>query len=271
MNKPFLKWAGNKYKVLPHIIPFVGEPTQYIEPFVGSLSVALNINTPVCVLNDNNKDLIALYNYVINEGDSFIDDCAAYFHTGNDEATFYRNRELFNQTTDAREKSALFVYLNRHCFNGLTRYNRKGEFNVPFGKYKSPYFPKAEMQQFRETMRNKLLVRMTSYDFADASLYENVNDKTVVYCDPPYIPLNATSNFTDYSADGFNDDDQVRLKNLAVELRDKGARVIISNHDVERARELYRDATKIVSIDVSRSISANKDSRGKVKELIAVY
>jgi DNA adenine methylase len=127
------------------------------------------------------------------------------------------------------------------------------------------------MQQFRETMQNKLLIRKTSYDFADASLYENVNEKTVVYCDPPYIPLNATSYFTDYSSDGFDDNDQIRLKNLAVELRDKGARVIISNHDVVRARELYSDATKIISIDVSRTISANKDSRGKVKELIAIY
>lgn len=271
MNKPFLKWAGNKYKVLPHIIPFINEPNQYIEPFVGSLSVALNVNAPICVLNDNNKDLISLYNCVINEGDSFIDDCESYFHEGNDETVFYRNRELFNQTTDMREKSALFVYLNRHCFNGLTRYNRKGEFNVPFGKYKTTYFPKKEMQQFKEVMQNKSLIRMTSYDFADDSLYENVNEKTVVYCDPPYIPLNATSNFTDYSSDGFNDDDQVRLKNLAVELRNKGARVIISNHDVERARELYSDASKIISIDVSRSISAKKDSRGKVKELIVVY
>lgn len=271
MNKSFLKWAGNKYKVLAHIIPFIGQPNHYIEPFVGSLTVALNVNSSVFYLNDTNKDLINLYDNVINEGDSFIDYCQSYFDSGNDESTFYKNRELFNKTTDSREKSALFIYLNRHCFNGLTRYNKKGEFNVPFGKYKAPYFPRLEMEQFREVMKNKRDVRMTCVDFADSKLYENVNDNTVVYCDPPYIPLNATSNFTNYSADGFNDDDQIRLKNLALELRSKGAKVIISNHDVERARELYSDATKIISIDVSRSISANKDSRGKVKELIAIY
>lgn len=271
MNKPFLKWAGNKYKVLPHILPFVGTPSQYIEPFVGSLSVALNVNAPVYVLNDNNKDLVNLYKVLIEEGKTFIDECESYFVVGNDEKKFYENRELFNLTDDSRLKSILFVYLNRHCFNGLTRYNKKGQFNVPFGKYKSPYFPRKEMEHFVELMKSKMLLRITSYDFADEALYENVNDKTVVYFDPPYIPLSSTSNFTNYSADGFTDDDQIRLKNLAVNLKEKGARVIISNHDVDRARELYSDATKIIPIDVSRSISANKDSRGKVKELIAVY
>ena len=271
MNKPFLKWAGGKYKVLPHILPLIGDATQYIEPFSGSLSVALNVNSQVCVLNDNNKDLIELYKCVISGGDSFIDECESYFVNGNSEEVFYQNRELFNASTDATLRSALFVYLNRHSFNGLTRYNRKGQYNVPFGRYKTNYFPRSEMQQFREVMKNKMLFRMTALDFEDAALYQNVTDKTVVYCDPPYIPLSQTANFTDYSADGFNDNDQVRLKNLALKLKERGARVIISNHDVPRARELYSDASKIIQINVNRSVSAKGTSRGKVGELLAVY
>lgn len=271
MNKPFLKWAGGKYKVLPHILPFTNIATQYIEPFSGSMSVALNVFAPVVTLNDINSDLMELYKTLISEGDTFIDECEHYFREGTTEEMFYVNRQLFNSTTDTRLKSILFLYLNRHSFNGLTRYNRKGEYNVPCGKYKSPYFPREEMQKFREVFRNKMLVRMTSCDFADSSLYQNINDRTVVYLDPPYIPLSATSNFTDYTTEGFTNTDQVRVRNLAMDLHKLGARVVISNHDVEAARELYSGATKIISIDVNRSVSAKGDSRGKVKELLAIY
>lgn len=271
MNKPFLKWAGGKYKVLPHILPFTNIATQYIEPFSGSMSVALNVFAPVLTLNDINSDLIELYKVLIAEGDSFIDECEHYFKEGNTEESFYINRQLFNSTQDRRLKSILFLYLNRHSFNGLTRYNKKGQYNVPYGKYKSTYFPREEMQKFREVFRNKMLLRMTSCDFADSSLYQNVNDRTVVYLDPPYIPLSATSNFTDYATEGFSNYDQVRVRDLAVSLKNKGARVVISNHDVEAARELYSGATKIISIDVNRSVSAKGESRGKVKELLAIY
>lgn len=271
MNKPFLKWAGGKFKVLPHILPLTNIATQYIEPFSGSLSVALNVKAPALTLNDINSDLIELYKVLISEGDSFIDDCEQYFIECNTEEMYYVNRQLFNSTQDRRLKSILFLYLNRHSFNGLTRYNKKGEYNVPYGKYKSPYFPREEMRKFREVFRNKMLLRMTSCDFEDSSLYQNLNDRTVVYFDPPYIPLSATSNFTDYTTEGFTNSDQIRLRDFALRLKKYGAKVIISNHDVDVARELYCDATQIISIDVNRSVSAKGDSRGKVKELLAIY
>lgn len=270
MNKPFLKWAGNKYKILSHILPLIGECHQYIEPFAGSMSVALNISSKNYVLNDINEDLIELYKMIVHD-DNFIHECEKLFQNSNDETVYYDYRNRYNQTENIQEKSALFIYLNRHCFNGLVRYNKKKEFNVPFGKYKSPYFPKVEMENFRNFIRNCNSVQFTSYDFENELLYQNVNENTYVYFDPPYVPLSATSNFTAYSCDGFNDDDQIRLRDLALELLSKDATIIISNHDVERARELYESATKIISIDVNRSISANKDSRGKVKELIAIY
>jgi len=272
MNKPFLKWAGGKFRLLPQLIPIIGYPTQFIEPFSGAASVSLNIvDCPVIVVNDANNDLIQTYQYLISEGNDFIDYCEEYFVDGNDEVVFYRNRELFNETVDKREKSALFVYLNKHSFNGLTRYNKQGKYNVPFGKYKSVTFPRNEMINFTNTMREKNQVYMHSLDFCEMKLYQNINENTVVYFDPPYIPLSETSSFTDYHTEGFTDADQIRLVELAKYLKSQGAKVIISNHDVERARELYCDARKIIEVDVTRSVGASSESRGKVKELIAIY
>jgi len=268
-DKPFLKWAGNKYRVLPHILPLIGSPRQYIEPFAGSMAVALNVAADCMVLNDFNGDLISLYRHVMND-EKFIDDCEKACFETNDEQIFYHHRNAFNYSTDARQKAIMFIYLNRHCFNGLTRYNKKGQFNVPFGKYSSPYFPRKEMENFKAVFNQKQSVRMTAYDFAADELYQNIDSNTVVYFDPPYLPINNTAYFTDYASCGFNYADQVRLRDLAVTLANCGARVIISNHDTPEARELY-SAAAITSISVSRTIAANKNSRNKVDELLAVY
>ena len=271
-TKPFLKWAGGKTKVLEHILPLIGDSEHFIEPFAGSLAVGLNVPSKVCVLNDVNAALMDLYKILIGEGEEFVDYCESFFEGGNQSEIYYENRTKFNQTKDWREKSALFLYLNRHGFNGLTRYNKSGEFNVPFGKYKKPYFPREEMMTFMHTMQRKMLVRMTALDFCDPLLYKNMSQGVVVYCDPPYIPLSDTSNFTSYSTDGFTNQDQLRLKQLALNLkRLYGAKVIISNHDVPAARELYNDANRIIEIDVRRSVSAKAGSRGKVGEILAVY
>ena len=269
MNKPFLKWAGNKYRVLPHLLPLIGTPKQYIEPFAGSMSVALNVAADSMVLNDFNGDLISLYRHVMND-EEFIDDCEKVCSVGNNQETFYQLRDIFNTTPDNRHKAILFIYLNRHCFNGLTRYNKKGQFNVPFGKYSSPYFPRKEMENFKVIFNQKQSVRITSYDFAADEMYQNIDSDTVVYFDPPYLPLTDTANFSDYATGGFDYDDQVRLRDLAISLANRGARVIISNHDTPVARELYSAAT-ITSIDVGRFIAAKGSSRKSVKEVLAVW
>lgn len=267
-NKPFLKWAGNKFRVLPHILPLIGTPKQYIEPFAGSLSVAMNVVALEYILNDFNSDLVSLYHYLMNDVE-FISDCEKVFEGTNNEETFYQYRDIFNNTTDARHKAILFIYLNRHCFNGLTRYNKSGKFNVPFGKYKSPYFPRKEMENFISVFSGQS-VEFSAGDFAVDDLYQNVDSSTVVYFDPPYLPLTDTANFSDYATGGFDYDDQVRLRDLAVSLANRGARVIISNHDTPVARELYSSAS-ITSIDVGRFIAAKGTSRKKVKEVLAVW
>lgn len=269
MNKPFLKWAGNKYRVLSHILPLFSIPDIFIEPFVGSLSVTLNAHANSYVVNDFNEDLIFLYTFVLNDS-SFIEDAEKYFMDKNEEELYYSCRKQFNETDDKRLKAILFVYLNRHCFNGLTRYNKSGEFNVPFGKYKSPYFPKKEMYEFRNILSNRS-IKFYSGDFSNKNLYSQVTSKSVVYFDPPYLPLSSTANFSDYATGGFSYNDQIRLRDKAVELSKLGVTVIISNHDTLDARELYSSASSLIPINVSRTIAANKNSREKVKELLAVW
>jgi DNA adenine methylase len=272
MNKPFLKWAGNKYRVLPHLIPHIGYPKRYCEPFGGSLAVALNTPVEQYILNDVNRDLVAIYqNLVHPTDDNFIKYCEELFTPENNTKEAYLDlRKHFNQATNATERARLFIYLNRHCFNGLSRYNKKGEFNVPFGKYDSPSCPSEEMMNFRMFFLSKQLVRFTSLSFEDPSLYEDLEEGDVVYFDPPYVPASDTANFSSYSTDGFTYDQQVLLSDLAESLASKGITVILSNHDVPITRELYKNA-QIYPIQVSRTISAKGSSRKKANELIAVW
>jgi len=283
MNKTFLKWAGNKTKVLPHIIPHIGYPKRYCEPFGGSLAVALNTPAEQYILNDVNKDLVAIYRSLVNANDdSFVQYCEELFVPENNTREAYLElREHFNQATDTTERARLFIYLNKHCFNGLSRYNSKGEFNVPYGrefkdkntkekKIENAYFPKEEMMNFRMYFLSKQLVRFTSLSFEDLSLYEDLEVGDVVYFDPPYVRASDTANFTSYATDGFTSDQQVHLAQLAESLSSKGIRVIVSNHDVPVTRELYKSAT-IYPIQVSRTIAAKGGSRKKANELIAVY
>ena len=149
MQKPFLKWAGGKTKLCGKINKELPHGDRLIEPFVGSGAVFMNTNYENYLLADVNNDIITMYKYLQTEGQLFIDYCRTFFiQANNTQSVFLTNRLEFNTTTDTRLKSALFLYLNRHCFNGLCRYNKKGGFNVPFGKYDKPYFPEAEMKAF---------------------------------------------------------------------------------------------------------------------------
>ena len=272
MNKPFLKWAGNKYRVLPHLVPHIGTPKRYCEPFGGSLSVALNTTAEQYILNDVNKDLVAIYQNLVNPNDdNFIKYCEELFTSENNTKESYLElREHFNNATDSIERARLFIYLNRHCFNGLSRYNSKGKFNVPFGKYDKPACPSEQMSEFRLFFLSKQLTRFTSLSFEDSTLYSDLESGDVVYMDPPYIPASDTASFTSYATDGFTHEQQVQLAELAESLTNRGIKVIISNHDVPIARELYKNAT-IYPIQVTRTISAKGSSRKKANELIAVY
>jgi DNA adenine methylase len=267
--KPFLKWAGAKRKLvgrLLDLLPVTGR--RFFEPFVGSGVVFMNTRYPASLLSDSNQDIISLYSVLKVKHEEFIADCKRLFTTRNNAAErFYELREEFNTSRDPARRAAIFVYLNRHCFNGLCRYNNKGEFNTPFGRYdRVPYFPADEMLAFARKLRTAKLQTM---DFRKALPQAGQDD--VVYCDPPYEPLTATANFTSYAAGGFGQQDQRDLHALALEASERGAVVVISNHDTLFTQKLYSGASRLEEVLVSRTISCNGQNRKKARELIAVF
>ena len=263
--KPFLKWPGNKYRLVKYIKKVLPSGKRLVEPFVGSGSVFLNTDYKSYLLCDINKDLIDVYQTLKTYKHEFIAYCKSFFtEKNNSKEKYYELRELFNKTEDKVLKSALFVYLNRHGYNGLVRYNSRGEFNTPFGRYEKPYFPEKEMRFFIEKCE-KSEVEFKCQDFRDT--FKQIKEGDVVYCDPPYIPLSDTANFTSYSKEGFSMEDQKTLGSLAKYYSNKGIPVIISNHYDEKIVNIYD--TLIISLQVRRSISCKE--RKKVNELIAVF
>ena len=266
MPKPFLKWAGGKTRLCAKINSILPTGNRLIEPFVGAGSVFLNTNYPEYLLSDVNQDLINIYRILQADGLDFIRYAEQFFTPENNTQDAYiENRAVFNSTTDTKLKSALFIYLNKHCFNGLCRYNSKGGFNVPYGKYVSPVFPEEALISFCEKSK------MAEFQIADfKTTMSSAKRGDVVYCDPPYVPLTETANFTNYSSGGFNKKDQEDLANMAMILRDKGIPVLISNHDTEWVRDLYASA-EIIEFQVTRSIAAKKEKRGKANEIMAFF
>ncbi len=265
-SRPFLKWPGGKYRLVDRISKALGKGDRLIEPFVGSGAIFLNTNYDQYLLADNNPDLINLFETLHQEGDEFIEFVRPFFEPEKNNAdTYYELRDEFNSSTDIRYKSALFIYLNRHCYNGLCRYNQSGGFNSPFGRYKKPLFPEAAMQAFHQKAQHATIQFSC---FTETMQQARAGD--IVYCDPPYVPLSKTANFTNYSAEGFGMDKQEELAKLANELAGKGVRVVISNHDTPEIRELYKTAN-ITQFDVPRFISQDANNRNKASEILAVF
>ena len=284
--RPFLKWAGNKYRILHQIHKLLPEGERLVEPFVGSGAVFLNTDFDDYLLCDSNLDL---YQQLKRRGKKFIDECQVYFQPRyNQESHYYRLRERFNLSEDrqeraalflylnrhgynglcrynARKKAALFLYLNRHGYNGLCRYNLKGGFNVPFGRYKRPYFPEQEMRAFREKAQQASF-RHQVFE----TTFRGAETGDVIYCDPPYVPLSASSNFTSYSAGGFSLEQQKDLVRVARETAAKGIPVLISNHDTPFTSDHYHEA-RLETFFVQRHISRNGQKRDKAGEILALF
>ncbi len=267
-TRPFLKWPGGKYRLAARISSLLVPGRRLIEPFVGSGAIFLNSDYPAYLLADGNPHLIRLFQILQSEGDGFINDCAQFFTPDNNrEEAYYRLRTQFNETGDDHLRSALFVYLNRHCYNGLCRYNASGIFNSPFGRYKRPYFPAREMRAFHQ--------RAGAATFSPTHYSETLamaRPGDVVYCDPPYMPLSPTASFTDYFAGGFSKQDQIDLADQAGRLARRGIQVVISNHNTPFTRDLYVDAgARMRRFKVQRNISCVAGGRHKVGELLAVF
>ena len=265
-QRAFLKWAGGKFNLVEAISGHLPAADVLVEPFVGAGSVFLNTNYSHYVLNDINADLIHLYKFLQSKPSQLIADARLFFtESNNEKANYIEIRQQFNQTQDPYLRSLQFLYLNRHCYNGLCRYNQSGMFNVPFGSYKKPYFPEAELLAFAEKATRATFVCL---DYQQ--LFAQLPKGAAVYCDPPYVPLSKTASFTSYAKNSFNLDDQADLASLSEQAMLRGHDVLISNHDTSWTRKIYQGA-ELHSIQVGRSISQKGSTRGKVAELFALY
>ncbi len=271
---PFLKWAGGKGSLLTHLLPHVPRlPTDYYEPFLGGGALFLGM----CArgtkfrahLSDINKELINSYRIVKDTPEDLIG-LLSIFQSEYDESSdkseyYYKKRDW--HPTGLTESVARLVFLNRTCYNGLYRVNSRGEFNVPFGRYKKPRILDAENIRAVSYVLRETDAELGSIDYKTA--LSGCGRGDFIYLDPPYQPVSKTSSFTDYTPDGFSENDQVELAGQFAKLVDRGCTVLLSNSETALTRRLYQDfETRKVS--VNRPINSVATGRRGYKELIVV-
>lgn len=286
---PFVKWAGGKTQLLDvlksNLPNGIGTAIKkYAEPFVGGgaflFSLLEEYSFEEIYISDNNKELMNAYQVIRDYCSELL---LALNHLQNEynglstelqEQFYYEKREEFNtiELNDKTrvQKASLFIFLNKSCFNGLYRVNKKGKYNVPFGKHKSVSICDSDNLTKISAMLQNVIIKACDYhdvmSFADSS--------TLVYFDPPYRPLNVTSGFTSYTEDDFSDKNQIELAEFYKDLSNKGVKVLLSNSDPKNTNEndnffddLYADFN-ILRVEASRMINSKGSSRGKIKELL---
>lgn len=287
--KPFVKWVGGKSQLIDELekmLPMDGEKvlTKYCEPMVGGGALFFNILSKYdfeeLYISDINPELINAYQVIKNNVDSLIarlNEMQMLFLPMDENGRkyyYYSIRDKFNAIAlseeTAIEKAAYFIFLNKTCFNGLYRVNRKGQFNVPMGAYKNPTICDEEnLRNIHEALQNVTIV------CGDYSLSNQFIDKdTFVYLDPPYRPISETSGFTSYNTDAFDDNEQIRLARFIDEINATGAKIVLSNSDPKNVNpedsffdDLY-SSYQIKRVSASRMINSKADNRGKINELI---
>lgn len=268
--KPIVKWVGGKTQLLPHIKERLPKGfNTYYEPFLGGAAVLLDLNPTKAIVNDINPELINMYEQIRDHVEDVILSLSNLdvAHAMMDaKEFFYEVREEFNTNllTNTPQQAARFIYLNKHCFNGLYRVNSKGKFNVPFnGKLKGGSFDPDHLREVSTRLKG---VDIRCGTFLDAVAEASAGD--LVFFDSPYD--SGTVTFTDYTKEGFGYEDHVRLANLFKELTNRGVYCILTNHDTSLIRDLYKDYT-IEVVDVRRSINRNGSDRKGTEVIITNY
>lgn len=270
--KPFVKWAGGKNGLINSLISFIPKNfNSYFESFVGGGALFfylknLNIlNSKKIYLNDKNVELINAYKQIKINPNKLLEELEILKNNHSKEY-FYKIRNLdrdfdFYSLSEVF-RAARFIYLNKTCFNGLCRYNAKGNFNTPMGSYKNPkIYDKDLIFSVHKVLKN---VSITNKDFEVVSLKAKKGD--FIYFDPPYYPLNKTSSFVSYT-DNFSANEQIRLYKLFKMLDCEGIKVLQSNSNTDFIKELYKDF-EIIEVISKRAINCKGDKRGKITELI---
>jgi DNA adenine methylase len=272
--QPFLKWAGGKRQLLPVLRQYLPESfNRYFEPFVGAGALLFDLAPKVAFINDINSELINLYEIIRDDVHNLIE--LLTIHAENHkiyEDYYYKVREWdrsdkINKLTKT-ERAARILYLNKTCFNGLYRVNSKGQFNVPKGRYKNPNIVNSEVLLAVSKYLNNNNIIITNDDFAKKVLAE-AEKGDFVYFDPPYYPVSQTSSFTSYASEGFGPDEQKRLRDVFVELSNRGCYVMLSNSYTEFIQDLYKEAGyKPIPVKAARFINSKATSRGKIDEAV---
>jgi DNA adenine methylase len=264
--RPFLKWAGGKQRLLKHYQPLLPECAEtYYEPFVGSGALFFYLRAVDFAgrysLYDANEELINTYRVVRDRLDALIEALAG--HQRLHSADHYYRVRAWDQEADwlARppvERAARMIYLNKTCYNGLWRVNRRGYFNVPLGRYRRPNI--LDQPRLRAASRALQGVDVEESDFQKVGDRAGAGD--FVYFDPPYVPLTRTANFTDYYAGGFGQAEQEALAETYQRLDGRGCRVMLSNSDTDLVRELY-GGYRIVPVEARRAINSQLAGAGR--------
>lgn len=267
--QPIVKWVGGKRQLLTKIdelSPRKGTYSRYYEPFLGGGAVLFNNQPKRATVNDFNEELINVYLTIKNNVDELILDLENH---ENNEDYFYNMREQDRKETykewDNIRKASRFIYLNKTCYNGLYRVNSQGYFNSPFGKYKNPNIVNEFVLKHVSNYLNKNDIRFVSGDYEQS--LKGIRKSSFVYFDPPYAPLSETSNFTGYTLGGFNENEQIRLKEVCDKLNKKGVKFLLSNSNVPLITELYKDY-EINIVDAKRSVNSDAEKRGSVEEVL---
>lgn len=259
--KPFLKWAGGKSKLVPEILKrFPGRFGHYHEPFVGGAAVFFALGTRRATLSDINDELVNAYRAIRDDVDGVIEALAEHRVT---EEHFYAVRSQERARLDAAASTARTIFLNRTCFNGLYRVNRKGQFNVPFGRYANPKICDADnLRAVSSALAGIAVEHRSAFE-----IVAHAKKGDLVYFDPPYDPVSKTASFTSYTKSGFGDAEQEKLADVFAALDRKGVHVVLSNSDTEFIRSLYRGFT-IEQVFCRRAINSRADRRGPVAEVL---
>ena len=264
---PFLKWVGGKRQLMNEIEPLIpSKISTYYEPFIGGGAVFLSQQPKKAVINDYNAELINVYKMVRDNVEELIEDLATH---ENESEYFYKirlqDREEGFDELSALKRASRVIYLNKTCFNGLYRVNSSGEFNTPFGRYKSPNIVNEPVLRAVSKYLQNNNIQLLSGDFEDA--LKGARKGAFVYLDPPYDPLSKSSNFTGYVEGGFGSDQQERLRDVCVNLHQKGVNFLLSNSATLFVKELYKDF-EIIEVGAKRHINSVASKRGEVTEVL---
>jgi DNA adenine methylase len=273
--RPFVKWVGGKRQLLKQfrdrkLYPpddFDPKKAMYFEPFVGGGAMFFDLKFKKAVLSDMNSELVITYNIIKSDVDDLIKKLKEHKKKNNKEYFLKVRAQNVKKLSDVNV-AARFIYLNRTCFNGLYRVNRKGQFNVPYGKNKNPLI--CDEENLRKAHKSMKRVRILKQDYKKVLGKAKKGD--FVYFDPPYYPISKTSAFTSYTKDAFLEKEQIELRDVFLELHKRGCFVMLSNSNTPFIKKLYSglDEIKIHKVFASRAINSKGTGRGKIKEVVVI-